>query len=81
MPFTGSVCRRHSCMRDCANCAIAFYYVFKFVLILWMALPMTNGAQIVFRSLIQPVFARFFSQSGATAADLRGKADAAMKSQ
>jgi receptor expression-enhancing protein 5/6 len=58
-----------------------FYYVFKFVLILWMALPMTNGAQIVFRSFIQPVFSRFFSQTGSTAADVRGKADQAFKSQ
>jgi len=58
-----------------------FYYVFKFVLILWMALPMTQGAQIVFRSFMQPVFSRFFSQSGTTAADLRAKADSAMKSQ
>ncbi|KAL9112869.1 MAG: hypothetical protein Q9227_002946 [Pyrenula ochraceoflavens] len=51
-----------------------FYYTFKFVLILWMALPPTGGAQIVFRSFIQPVFARFFSQSGQTAADVRAKA-------
>jgi len=42
---------------------------------------MTGGAQIIFRSFIQPVFSRFFSQSGTTAADLRGKADQAMKSQ
>jgi receptor expression-enhancing protein 5/6 len=42
---------------------------------------MTNGAQIVFRSFIQPVFSRFFSSSGSTAADLRAKADAAGKSQ
>jgi receptor expression-enhancing protein 5/6 len=46
-----------------------------------MALPVTSGAQIVFRSFIQPVFARFFSTSGTTAADLRAKADAAGKSQ
>lgn len=46
-----------------------------------MALPATNGAQIVFRSVIQPVFARFFSSSGTTAADLRAKADSAGKSQ
>ncbi|KAK5468028.1 ER membrane protein DP1/Yop1 [Exophiala xenobiotica] len=52
-----------------------------FILILWMALPVTSGAQIVFRSFIQPVFSRFFSQSGSTAADVRGKADAAFKSQ
>jgi len=57
-----------------------FYYTFKFVLILWMALPQTSGAQIVFRSFIQPVFSRFFSQSGSTAANLRAAADEA-KSQ
>ncbi|EKG09883.1 TB2/DP1/HVA22-related protein [Macrophomina phaseolina MS6] len=54
-----------------------FYYTFKFVLILWMALPQTSGAQIVFRSFIQPVFSRFFSQSGSTAANLRAQADQA----
>ncbi|KAK5079711.1 ER membrane protein DP1/Yop1 [Exophiala xenobiotica] len=58
-----------------------FYYVFKFVLILWMALPMTNGAQVVFRSVIQPVFSRFFSSTGSTSADLRAKADSATKNQ
>ncbi|KKY18121.1 putative membrane biogenesis protein yop1 [Phaeomoniella chlamydospora] len=58
-----------------------FYYVFKFVLILWMALPQTGGAQIIFRSFVQPVFSRFFSGSGSTAADLRAKADSATKSQ
>ncbi|KIV91001.1 protein yop1 [Exophiala mesophila] len=58
-----------------------FYYVFKFVLILWMALPATNGAQIVFRSFIQPVFARFFSDTGSAAAEVRSKTDAAFKSQ
>lgn len=39
-----------------------------------------SGAQIVFRSFIQPVFSRFFSQSGSTAANLRAAADEA-KSQ
>ncbi|ETN40389.1 protein yop1 [Cyphellophora europaea CBS 101466] len=58
-----------------------FYYTFKFILVLWMALPVTNGAQIIFRSVIQPVFSRFFSSTGSTAADLRAKADAAGKSQ
>ncbi len=37
-----------------------FYYTFKFVLVLWMALPQTGGAQMVFRSVIQPVFSRYF---------------------
>ena len=31
-----------------------------------MALPTTNGAQIVFQSVIRPVFARFFSTAGPT---------------
>jgi len=61
-----------------------FYYVFKFILILWMALPVTNGAQIVFRSLLHPIFARFFQGQGpstTTSGDVRNKADAAFKSQ
>ncbi|KAH7553020.1 hypothetical protein BM1_07993 [Bipolaris maydis] len=56
-----------------------FYYTFKFILVLWMALPQTAGAQLVFRSFIQPVFSRYFSQSGSTAADLRAKVDSAGK--
>ena len=75
----------------------AFYYTFKFVLLLWMSLPQTayvdpavsmssqlipcSGAQIIFRSFLQPVFSRYFSQSGSTAADLRSKVDSAGKSQ
>ncbi|KAH0538737.1 ER membrane protein DP1/Yop1 [Glutinoglossum americanum] len=57
-----------------------FYYTFKFVLVMWLALPQTNGAQIVFRSLIHPIFARYFSPSGSTAANLRSKADQATTS-
>jgi receptor expression-enhancing protein 5/6 len=54
-----------------------FYYTFKFVLVLWLALPMTGGAQIVFHSFMQPVFSRYFSGAGSTAANLRAKVDAA----
>ncbi|KAJ6107801.1 hypothetical protein N7523_009124 [Penicillium sp. IBT 18751x] len=53
-----------------------FYYIFKFVAILWMALPQTNGAQIIFNSFLQPVLGRFFSSSG-TSANLRAQAEAA----
>jgi receptor expression-enhancing protein 5/6 len=56
-----------------------FYYTFKFVLVLWMALPQTSGAQIIFNSFIQPVFSRYFSKSGSTAADLRAQVDSAGK--
>ncbi|KAI9888949.1 MAG: ER membrane protein DP1/Yop1 [Vezdaea aestivalis] len=54
-----------------------FYYTFKFVLILWLALPQTGGAQVVFRSFLQPVFARYFNSAGSTAANLRSKVDQA----
>ncbi|KAI5299041.1 ER membrane protein DP1/Yop1 [Ascosphaera pollenicola] len=53
-----------------------FYYLFKFVLVLWMALPQFGGAELVFNSLLRPVFARHF-QSGSTSANLRSQADAA----
>ncbi|KAL2814622.1 TB2/DP1, HVA22 family-domain-containing protein [Aspergillus granulosus] len=57
-----------------------FYYIFKFALVLWMALPQTNGAQVVFNSLLQPLVGRFFT-GGSTSANLRAQADAATKSQ
>ncbi|KAI9741890.1 MAG: ER membrane protein DP1/Yop1 [Cirrosporium novae-zelandiae] len=55
-----------------------FYYTFKFCLVLWMALPQTAGAQIMFRSFLQPIFSRFF-QSGSTSANLRAQAEQASK--
>ncbi|KAJ5104964.1 hypothetical protein NUU61_002311 [Penicillium alfredii] len=63
---------------DFADHRAAFYYIFKFVLILWMALPQTNGAQIVFTSFLQPLVGRFFSSTG-TSANLRAQAEAASK--
>jgi len=44
-----------------------FYYTFKFVLVLWMALPQTGGAQVVFRSFLQPVFSRYFTNESPSA--------------
>lgn len=68
----------------------AFYYTFKFIAILWMALPQTkyaavfsvskvetdlpcSGAQIVFHSVLEPLFARYFKQAG-TSENLRSQA-------
>ncbi|KAH9828270.1 Protein yop1 [Teratosphaeria destructans] len=51
-----------------------FYYTFKFIFVLWLALPQTGGAQIMFRSVIQPLFARFFENSGSASANLRAQA-------
>jgi len=56
-----------------------FYYTFKFVLLLWMSLPQTGGAQIIFRSFLHPVFSRYFSETSSTAANLRAQADSAGK--
>ncbi|OTB13662.1 hypothetical protein K445DRAFT_377628 [Daldinia sp. EC12] len=52
-----------------------FYYTFKFVFLLWLSLPMFSGAQLIFRSFLQPMLGRHFSESGSTAANLRAKAD------
>ena len=44
---------------------------------LWMALPQTNGAQIIFRSFLEPVFARYFQGHGASA-NLKAQAQKTM---
>jgi len=56
-----------------------FYYLFKLIVILWMALPQTSGAQTVFSSIIQPIFSRYFISGGSTASNLRSQADQASK--
>ncbi|KAF3056387.1 Protein yop-1 [Daldinia childiae] len=58
-----------------------FYYTFKFVFLLWLSLPMFSGAQLIFRSFLQPMLGRHFSESGSTAANLRAKADSFGKDQ
>jgi len=56
-----------------------FYYLFKLIIILWMALPQTSGAQTVFSSAIQPLFSRYFVNGGSIASNLRSQADQATK--
>lgn len=56
-----------------------FYYTFKFVFVLWMALPQTAGAQVVFRNFLQPVFSRYFTEGGSTSSNLRSQAESATK--
>ncbi|KAI1761349.1 TB2/DP1, HVA22 family-domain-containing protein [Hypoxylon sp. FL1150] len=58
-----------------------FYYTFKFVFLLWLSLPMFSGAHLIFRSFLQPMLGRYFSESGSTAANLRAKADSFGKDQ
>jgi len=57
-----------------------FYYIFKFLIVLWLGLPQFGGAQIVFHSLLQPLFAKRFAGTNSASANLRAKADAADKS-
>ncbi|KAL8989342.1 MAG: hypothetical protein Q9177_001749 [Variospora cf. flavescens] len=57
------------------------YWVVYAFLTVFESMVNAVGAQIIFRSLIQPVFSRYFSQSGSTAANLRSQADQATKSQ
>ncbi|KAJ4407856.1 ER membrane protein DP1/Yop1 [Gnomoniopsis sp. IMI 355080] len=50
-----------------------FYYTFKFVFLLWLSLPVTRGADMIFRSFLSPMFGRYFGAS--TAPGLRAQAD------
>ncbi|KAK2602168.1 hypothetical protein N8I77_008722 [Diaporthe amygdali] len=50
-----------------------FYYTFKFVFLLWLALPTFRGAEIIFRSFLAPTLGRYFG--GSTAPGLRAQAD------
>ncbi|OAA66266.1 protein yop-1 [Cordyceps fumosorosea ARSEF 2679] len=54
-----------------------FYFVFKFVFLLWLSLPMFRGAEIVFRSFLAPTLSRYF-KGGSPSANLRSKVDAAV---
>src|SRR5208282_4556672 len=40
------------------NLVIAFYYLFKTLVVLWLALPQFRGAQYIYHAFIRPVFAR-----------------------
>ncbi|RVD85095.1 uncharacterized protein DFL_003426 [Arthrobotrys flagrans] len=53
------------------------YYLFKFALILWLVLPQFNGAQILFRKALYPLFARYFQGQNCGSASIRAKVDAA----
>jgi len=51
-----------------------FYYTFKFVFLLWLALPTFRGAELIFHSFMQPMLGRYF-KSPSTAENLRAKAE------
>jgi len=57
-----------------------FYFVFKFVFLLWLSLPVFRGAEIVFRSFLAPTLGRYFTD-GTTAAGFRSKVDSVGKDE
>jgi len=54
---------------------VPFYYIFKFGLIMWLGLPQFSGAQVVFKSFLQPLLAKQFHSANSASANLRAKAD------
>ncbi|KAK1491089.1 HVA22 family TB2/DP1 protein [Colletotrichum abscissum] len=50
-----------------------FYFTFKFVFLLWLALPTFRGAEIIFNSFLSPMLAKHFA-GASTASGLRAQA-------
>ncbi|KAM4056012.1 TB2/DP1, HVA22 family protein [Hirsutella rhossiliensis] len=57
-----------------------FYFVFKFIFLLWLSLPMFRGADIIFNSFMVPTLGRYF-QTGSTSSGLRSKTSGADKAE
>ncbi|GAO17022.1 uncharacterized protein UV8b_03166 [Ustilaginoidea virens] len=57
-----------------------FYFVFKFIFLLWLSLPAFRGAEIIFRSFLAPTLSRHFQQPASTSAGLRSKTGGVDKS-
>ncbi|CRK46307.1 hypothetical protein BN1723_007005, partial [Verticillium longisporum] len=58
-----------------------FYFVFKFVFLLWLSLPVFRGAEIIFHSFMAPMLSKHFTGgSASTASGLRAKAQGLDKS-
>lgn len=57
-----------------------FYFVFKFIFLLWLSLPMFRGADIIFKSFMAPTLGRYF-QSSSTSSGLRSKMGSVDKSE
>lgn len=56
---------------------VPFYFAAKLLVLLWSGLPQTSGAQIIFRSFLAPLLAKYFQAPSFSSANLRSKADAA----
>jgi receptor expression-enhancing protein 5/6 len=41
-----------------ANLGLAFYYLFKTIIVLWLALPQFRGAQYIYHAFLRPLLAR-----------------------
>ncbi|KAL2760592.1 hypothetical protein ACRALDRAFT_1066908 [Sodiomyces alcalophilus JCM 7366] len=58
-----------------------FYFIFKFIFLLWLSLPMFRGADIVFHNFMAPMLSQHFASSSSTASGLRAKAQGLDKSE
>jgi receptor expression-enhancing protein 5/6 len=57
---------------------LPFYWLFKTVFVLWLSLPQFQGAQVVYRSVVHPLAAKYLGVGSSSAsANLRAKVDAA----
>lgn len=56
---------------------VPFYFAAKLLVLLWAGLPQTSGAQVLFRSFLAPLLAKYFQAPSFSSAGLRSKADAA----
>ncbi|RPA87084.1 hypothetical protein BJ508DRAFT_410648 [Ascobolus immersus RN42] len=56
-----------------------FYYTFKFAFLIWLQLPQFGGANVIFKTVLQPVLSKYIATgpAGSTASSLRAKVDAA----
>lgn len=57
---------------------VPFYFAAKLLVLIWSGLPQTMGAQILFRSFIAPLLAKYFQAPSFSSAGLRSKVDAAV---
>ncbi|KND93882.1 Protein yop-1 [Tolypocladium ophioglossoides CBS 100239] len=57
-----------------------FYFIFKFVFLLWLSLPVFRGADIIFKSFMAPTLGRYF-QPSSTSSGLRSKTGGLDKSE
>lgn len=54
-----------------------FYWLFKTVFVVWLALPQFQGAQYVYHTVVHPMASKYINTSSSASANLRARVDAA----